>query len=230
MEKKNTILLTVIAIATLLVAVVGATFAYFTASVTTTNENPTTTVNTKKMASATMKVSGDVDPKEAYPGFKMVRTIDVDGAGSAGDVGIQARITITPTIDASFGDTIKYAIYKVSNDDGTTKKTPVTCGTPEYKTMPKTVTEGETTKDITAHYMDTTCDVPSGVEVMTGKSGSFSNGTSVTIDVDIEYNTHDTYYVYVEYENKDEAQNSQSGKTFKVEITAKEVVKTVPTT
>ena len=31
MEKKNTVLLTVIAIATLLVAMVGATFAYFTA-------------------------------------------------------------------------------------------------------------------------------------------------------------------------------------------------------
>ena len=30
-NKKNTILLTVIAVATLLVAVVGATFAYFTA-------------------------------------------------------------------------------------------------------------------------------------------------------------------------------------------------------
>ena len=29
MEKKNTLLLTVIAVATLLVAVVGATFAYF---------------------------------------------------------------------------------------------------------------------------------------------------------------------------------------------------------
>ena len=35
MEKKNTILLTVIAVATLLVAVVGATFAYFTATATT---------------------------------------------------------------------------------------------------------------------------------------------------------------------------------------------------
>lgn len=33
MEKKNTVLLTVIAVATLLVAVVGATFAYFSASV-----------------------------------------------------------------------------------------------------------------------------------------------------------------------------------------------------
>ena len=32
MEKRNTMLLTVVAIATLLVAVVGATFAYFTAT------------------------------------------------------------------------------------------------------------------------------------------------------------------------------------------------------
>ena len=43
-NKKNTILLTVIAVATLLVAVVGATFAYFSISadatgVTTTNVN-----------------------------------------------------------------------------------------------------------------------------------------------------------------------------------------------
>lgn len=38
MEKKNTILLTVIAVATLLVAVVGATFAYFTAQGGTTSQ------------------------------------------------------------------------------------------------------------------------------------------------------------------------------------------------
>ena len=41
MDKKNTMLLTVIAIATLLVAVVGATFAYF--SVTATNNATATT-------------------------------------------------------------------------------------------------------------------------------------------------------------------------------------------
>lgn len=45
MDKKNTMLLTVIAVATLLVAVVGATFAYF--SVTGANDNQTTAVNVK---------------------------------------------------------------------------------------------------------------------------------------------------------------------------------------
>ncbi len=45
MEKKNTILLTVIAVATLLVAVVGATFAYY--SVDTTLQSGTTTYTAK---------------------------------------------------------------------------------------------------------------------------------------------------------------------------------------
>ena len=40
MDKKNTLLLTVIAIATLLVAVVGATFAYFTAQTTGSKDAP----------------------------------------------------------------------------------------------------------------------------------------------------------------------------------------------
>lgn len=41
MDKKNQVLLTVIAVATLLVAVVGATFAYFSAKVTETNKTQT---------------------------------------------------------------------------------------------------------------------------------------------------------------------------------------------
>lgn len=45
MDKKNTMLLTVIAVATLLVAVVGATFAYF--SVTGANDGNTTVVTTE---------------------------------------------------------------------------------------------------------------------------------------------------------------------------------------
>ena len=45
MEKRNTVLLTVIAIATLLVAVVGATFAYFSADISGNNGSVTVTGN-----------------------------------------------------------------------------------------------------------------------------------------------------------------------------------------
>ena len=58
MERKNTILLTVIAVATLLVAVVGATFAYFTATIqddrTTENGNGTANITAGQVANTTV--------------------------------------------------------------------------------------------------------------------------------------------------------------------------------
>ena len=53
MEKKNTMLLTVIAVATLLVAVVGATFAYFSLTAEA-GSSTTATVNTPKIGEATI--------------------------------------------------------------------------------------------------------------------------------------------------------------------------------
>ena len=53
MDKKNTVLLTVIAVATLLVAVVGATFAYFTAQGGTSSQGDIT-VSTGTAGSSSM--------------------------------------------------------------------------------------------------------------------------------------------------------------------------------
>ena len=55
MDKKNTMLLTVIAVATLLVAVVGATFAYFSVTVSGNNTATNVTGNTGKVATLTYK-------------------------------------------------------------------------------------------------------------------------------------------------------------------------------
>lgn len=52
MEKKNTLLLTVIAVATLLVAVVGATFAYFASTVNLENNTAEFTAETAPMTSS----------------------------------------------------------------------------------------------------------------------------------------------------------------------------------
>ena len=54
MEKKNTMLLTVIAVATLLVAVVGATFAYFSVSTSNSSQTVNVTGQTTAVGSATM--------------------------------------------------------------------------------------------------------------------------------------------------------------------------------
>lgn len=59
-NKKNTILLTVIAVATLLVAVVGATFAYFTAQGGSASQADVV-VNTGKAGSSSMETTGSIN-------------------------------------------------------------------------------------------------------------------------------------------------------------------------
>ena len=73
MEKKNALLLTVIAVATLLVAVVGATFAYFTATSTGTKEQ-------------TVEVTTDtINEAEFTPGLAISINANLNNFGKIGE-------------------------------------------------------------------------------------------------------------------------------------------------
>ena len=76
-NKKNTILLTVIAVATLLVAVVGATFAYFTAQ----GAQGTTANVTVSTGTAASSEFGTIDPLNIYADA----TTFAEGAGDVTD-------------------------------------------------------------------------------------------------------------------------------------------------
>ena len=76
-NKKNTILLTVIAVATLLVAVVGATFAYFTAQ----GAQGTTASVTVSTGTAASSEFGTIDPLNIYADA----TTFAEGAGDVTD-------------------------------------------------------------------------------------------------------------------------------------------------
>lgn len=209
MEKKNTILLTVIAIATLLVAVVGATFAYFTASVNTNEGNGgtgTTTVKSKTTATASMDLGSDVSPTDGVlPGYKVVKPITIKGGTDADATSVKTQITLTPNIPTAFGTDIKYAIYEQE----------VTCEAPT-----------ETTDDTgTQHFMTTACTDTDKTAV---SNGTFNGTTVVTHDVTVTPNFNKTYYIVIEYENKDTVQNpsgedNQAGQTFSVQVGFKEV-------
>ena len=107
MEKKNTMLLTVIAVATLLVAVVGATFAFFSLQVTGTSETNgtvtaakvgTATISTVA-ANKTLKLSLTADDMAKYEEDKVYYA----SAGSSGTPGTEDPINIA-TIDYKGGE------------------------------------------------------------------------------------------------------------------------------
>ena len=82
-KKGNTVLLTVIAVATLLVAVVGATFAYFTASVTGNNTASSIIVKTAEIGNITYKTGNEIKMENALPGDTKNLTFTITASNSS---------------------------------------------------------------------------------------------------------------------------------------------------
>jgi len=195
MEKKNVIFLSVIAVATLLTAVIGTTFAYFTANITTSNaENSKTEVKTTTIAKAVMNMGSKITATNALPGYKTVKAITVTGSGATDALPAQATITVTPTIPADFGSDVTWKLIKSSDPVTCTDGTPVTSGTQYYDTD--------------------TCTVPAGATTVIDNGGTAAKSYNTTVN----YNTSDNYYLVVEYANNEDQTATQAGKSFSLDI------------
>ena len=193
MEKKNVIFLSVIAVATLLTAVIGTTFAYFTASITTSNaDNSNTTVKTKVIAGAVMDMGSKIEATGVYPGYKTVKPITVTGSGVADSQPANATITVTPSLGA-FASDVTWKLYK-SSTAITCTSSPVTTGT--------------------QYYDNATCTIPENAEVVIDAGGAAAK----SLNVSVAYNTKDSYYLVVEYANKNDQTATQSGQSFSIDM------------
>lgn len=193
MEKKNVIFLSVIAVATLLTAVIGTTFAYFTANITTSNAaNSNTTVKTKVIAGAVMDMGSKIEATGVYPGYKTVKPITVTGSGVADSQPANATITVTPSLGA-FASDVTWKLYK-SSTAITCTSSPVTTGT--------------------QYYDNATCTIPEGAEVVIDKGAAAAK----SYDVSVAYNTKDSYYLVVEYANNNDQTTTQSGQSFSIDM------------
>ena len=72
MEKKNVVFLTVLAVATLLTAVVGTTFAYFTATVKNTTTPTQTSITTARDLSISYSDGAKITGSNIIPGWKSI--------------------------------------------------------------------------------------------------------------------------------------------------------------
>ncbi len=121
MEKKNTMLLTVIAVATLLVAVVGATFAYFSLSMNGSSTTTTATVEAKTIGTATIAT------KQENLTLKLTPQEMSKEASSEGDKTYYAVAgNVDDSSDHSTSTPIEISdISYTGGEEGTTYKCPV---------------------------------------------------------------------------------------------------------
>ena len=105
MEKKNTVLLTIIAVATLLVALIGATFAYFSATITETDKTET------KLQSAKLGIVFDgtqeIEANSIEPGWSADKKFTVENTS---DYDMTYDINFTNVVNNFSRTTDLYAV------------------------------------------------------------------------------------------------------------------------
>lgn len=151
MEKKNTVLLTVIAVATLLVAVVGATFAYFTATTTPSGNGGSADVTTTTVGSVDLKMAPVTITNELkYPGGKLVVGASVTGKDTDTAIDFDTTYTVKGTITNNTKTELTWALYEISTE----ATTPISgC----------TVNEDSTTQPGETRYSYTGCTVDAAI-------------------------------------------------------------------
>lgn len=194
MEKKNTLLLTVIAVATLLVAVVGATFAYF-GSFSTNVENKAGVNVTTEAAKSSAFLTEAAQFKLDVAGAEMLK-----GEGAATSVGTPTGDKATLTVklnatDTATKTTCTYDIYYKYDEKSAVygiAPTPVTTGTEgkefTYTLTPSTGITVETAyvateeKDFSV-FKDATAEV----KVAHGSIEVTNGDATQTLDVNVKF-------------------------------------------
>ena len=159
-NNKNSVLLTVLGVCTLLVALVGASFAYFTATATTTNQNvqtgklevqstlsETAQANIKPTTFATGTADTNADIAKFTFNVKGVGTTVTGGTYNIQLLGAASGIKKLPN-QGTIAD-IEYALYAGTAETGTLVKTG------SFSTISSSTTINDTAKALTASTNDT---------------------------------------------------------------------------
>ena len=112
--KGQTIFLSVIAIATLLVAIVGATFAWFNISLTGNEETKNIVITTASLSSITFEDGAEIDATNIFPGTDKVKTFTIAQTDPSATETINYNIklnviknTLSPNANGAFVNSIK---------------------------------------------------------------------------------------------------------------------------
>ena len=219
MEKKNMVLLTVIAVATLLVAVVGATFAYF--SITTTNnfgggtgDKGQTNITASDAANADAititesSEAGSFTTEGVYPGHKEVAAIKVNAKSAQGTVP-SIKITYNTTKNEFADGSLKISLYK-SNTEVAINDNYFAC---TKKSVNSKLYE-ECTNDTTNTALGTEVTTVNLLQATTAYTLTASNAVNVSTT-----GADTFYYVVVEFINTDADQNEgASGKALNGQV------------
>ena len=206
MEKKNMVLLTVIAVATLLVAVVGATFAYFTAQSTTTGNETTTSATTRELAALSWTAGTDKgESPSIYPGYMAYQSYELSATGKGtANYKLTLDATVAEGFNAGEPNDLTYSIYKTTSEK------------PEYTSLFQPGTEDVQTAENTTTYKITGAGFTSSSLTPVIEDQPLTTGSEqqIVANASINAGSNEYYVLVINFVDSNGEQNTLQGINF----------------
>lgn len=183
-------MLVMFAIIILIILAIGTSYAFYLASFNFKGSG-NNIISTNGVVSATIDMQDKITIGGVYPGYKTVKKFNVKGEGKKGYLKTDVYLTVKPELGV-FSDSVNWYVYK--------SKEEITC------------TSNIVDKNV-AVYDDATCNIPDSASLVLEGSNS-----KKLLELSIDYDTNDTYYLVIEYLNINGDQSEQADGSFSIDV------------
>ena len=195
MNNKNKLIIpiTIIGIS---ITLIGLSFAYYIANFNVLNKDNNNTITASSLVETILEIPEKYDNTNIYPGYKTVKEYIVKGKGNSKSLPSQASLIVKPNL-GEFSKYVYWSLYK-SNEE-------ITCNNTLDSSINGSSNKGE-------------CTIPSSAKLVLS-----GNEDTTHINIVVNYNTNDKYYLVTEYMDSNEDQSNLMGKVFNIDVSLEPV-------
>ena len=190
MTNKNKLIMpiTIIGIS---ITLIGLSFAYYIANFNVLNKDNNNTITASSLVETILEIPEKSDNTNIYPGYKTVKEYIVKGKGNNKSLPSQASLIVKPNL-GDFSKYVYWSLYK-SNEE-------ITCNNTLDSSINGSSNKGE-------------CNIPSSAKLVLS-----GNEDTTHINITVNYNTNDKYYLVTEYMDSNEDQSDLMDKEFNIDV------------
>ena len=195
MNNKNKLIIPITIIG-ICITLIGLSFAYYIANFNVLNKDNNNTITASSLVETILEIPEKSDNTNIYPGYKTVKGYIVKGKGNNKSLPSQTSLIVKPNL-GEFSKYVYWSLYK-SNEE-------ITCNNTLDSSINGSSNKGE-------------CNIPSSAKLVLS-----GNEDTTHINIVVNYNTNDKYYLVTEYMDSNEDQSNLMGKVFNIDVSLEPV-------
>ena len=202
-DKKNKSIIIIIVIILGIISIFGLSYAYFVSNITTeNNDNSNTGISTGSIVEAILEIPSKGDDTKIIPGIKTSKEYIVRGKGNSNSIPTEASLVVNASL-GDFKDVVKWKLYKSDEE--------ITC------------TRQLDTTSLEIKYISN-CTIPDNATLVLDSDNSYLINY---VNLMINYNTNDKYYLVTEYVDTNEDQSDLMDKSFSIDVSLEKKINSI---